>query len=128
MDMRRDAGEDRPEDPDRVETSLSSTNANCVEVAILADGQISVRNGRDLNGAVLLFASDEWRAFIAEVRDGEFDGLGMAMPSNTLRHYNRYSFLQWVLADPWRTLRFALLVAVVTTAAVLAPHLVKLLW
>jgi hypothetical protein len=126
--MSADTGGDHPEGPDQVKSSLSFANGNCVEVAIVADGQIRVRNSRDRDGQVLLFTSEEWRAFLAGVREGEFDGFGMTEPSSARIRDNRYSFLQWVLATPGRTLRFALLLVVLTAAAVLAPHLVKLLW
>lgn len=126
--MRKIADGDRSEDPDRIKPSLSSANGNCVEVATLADGQISVCNSRDPDGPVLLFTPVQWRAFLAGVRHGEFDGFGTTEPSSARIRDNRYSFLQWVLATPGRTLRFALLLVVLTVAAVLAPHLVKLLW
>jgi Domain of unknown function (DUF397) len=59
-----------------VKSSLSFSNGNCVEVASLADSEIGVRNSRDPQGAVLQFTPDEWHAFLAGVRNGEFDGFG----------------------------------------------------
>ncbi len=51
----------------------SHSNANgCVEVARRSDG-IAVRDSKDSDGPVLLFTHHEWRAFLAGVRDGEFD-------------------------------------------------------
>jgi hypothetical protein len=32
-----------------------------------------VRNSRQVTGPVLAFTSDEWRAFVGGVRNGEFD-------------------------------------------------------
>jgi hypothetical protein len=59
-------------------SSLSFSNSNCVEVASLADGEIGVRDSKDAEGAVLRFTSDEWRAFLGGVRNGEFDRFGNA--------------------------------------------------
>jgi hypothetical protein len=52
----------------------SHSGANgCVEVAH-DDDQVAVRDSKDRNGPVLVFTPHEWRAFLAGVRDGEFDG------------------------------------------------------
>ena len=59
-----------------VKSSLSFSNGNCVEVASLPEGEIGVRNSRDAGGPVLRFNSDEWRAFLGGVRNGEFDSFG----------------------------------------------------
>ena len=59
-----------------IKSSLSYANGNCVEVASLPGGQIGVRNSRNSAGPVLTFTSDEWRAFLGGVRNGEFDGFG----------------------------------------------------
>jgi Domain of unknown function (DUF397) len=68
----------RPEGPGSywVKSSLSFANGNCVEVAGLPDGRIGVRNSRDSQGPILRFTSDEWRAFLGGVRNGEFDRFG----------------------------------------------------
>jgi hypothetical protein len=52
---------------------LSHANNNCVEVADLPDGQVGMRDSKDIIGPVLRFRSDEWRAFLHGVRNGEFD-------------------------------------------------------
>ena len=50
-----------------------STNS-CVEVADLAAGRVAVRDGKSGdNSSVLVFSGDEWRAFVAGVKAGEFD-------------------------------------------------------
>jgi Domain of unknown function (DUF397) len=59
-------------------SSLSFSNSNCVEVASLPDGEIGVRDSKDVEGPVLRFTSDEWRAFVGGVRSGEFDRFGNA--------------------------------------------------
>ncbi|MFE3451333.1 DUF397 domain-containing protein [Nonomuraea sp. NPDC059194] len=47
--------------------------AACVEFAQLADGNVALRDSKDEDGPVLVFTQDEWTAFTAGVRDGEFD-------------------------------------------------------
>ena len=59
-----------------VKSSLSFSNSNCVQVASLPDGGIGIRDSKNPGGPVLRFTSDEWRAFIGGVRDGEFDSFG----------------------------------------------------
>jgi hypothetical protein len=59
-------------------SSLSFSNSNCVEVASLPQGEIGVRDSKDVEGPVLRFTSDEWRAFLGGVRNGEFDRFGNA--------------------------------------------------
>lgn len=46
--------------------------ANCVEVSN-ADGAVAVRDSKRTDGAVLVYTSDEWRAFVQGVKAGEFD-------------------------------------------------------
>ncbi|MFC9893324.1 DUF397 domain-containing protein [Nocardia sp. NPDC127579] len=46
---------------------------NGVEVALLADGYVALRNGNDPAEGVLVFTPSEWAAFTAGVHDGEFD-------------------------------------------------------
>jgi len=53
-------------------TSSHSGSSDCVEVAVVAGG-MAVRDSKDPEGAVLRFTAAEWRAFLAGVRDGEFD-------------------------------------------------------
>jgi len=55
-------------------SSYSTGQGNCVEVATEAE-RTSVRDSKDREGPVLAFAPEEWAAFIAGVRSGEF-GLG----------------------------------------------------
>lgn len=51
-------------------SSYSANGNNCVEVA-LVDGQVAVRDSKDRGGPVLYFTGSEWRAFLADARDGE---------------------------------------------------------
>jgi hypothetical protein len=46
--------------------------AGCVEVTIL-ERLVGVRDSKDRQGPVLVFRFDEWNAFLAGVREGEFD-------------------------------------------------------
>jgi hypothetical protein len=45
---------------------------NCVEVAFV-DGAIVVRDSKDPTGPQLVFTENEWDAFVAGAKDGEFD-------------------------------------------------------
>jgi hypothetical protein len=54
-------------------SSRSGPNCdNCVEVAFVG-GAIAVRDSKNPTGAALIFTSDEWDAFVAGAKDGEFD-------------------------------------------------------
>jgi hypothetical protein len=52
-------------------SSYSGANG-CVEVALTAD-VIGVRDTKAQDGPVLRFTPEEWVAFVAGVRNGEFD-------------------------------------------------------
>jgi hypothetical protein len=52
--------------------SARSVTAGCVEVATL-QRVVGVRDSKDRQGPILVFRFDEWNAFLAGVRDGEFD-------------------------------------------------------
>ena len=52
--------------------STKSADVGCVEVATL-ERLVGVRDSKDRQGPVLVFRFDEWDAFTAGVRDGEFD-------------------------------------------------------
>ncbi len=55
-------------------SSRSGTNGgNCVEVALNLPGIVAIRDSKDPDGPRLAFTPAEWNAFIAGVRDGEFD-------------------------------------------------------
>ena len=53
--------------------SSHSGVGSCVEVHLLANGTIGVRDSKDLSQLPLVFTPPEWTAFLAGVRDGEFD-------------------------------------------------------
>ncbi|MGH3785247.1 MAG: DUF397 domain-containing protein [Pseudonocardiaceae bacterium] len=52
-------------------SSYSGVNG-CVEVAVIADG-VLLRDSKDITKEPHHFTPHEWRAFLAGVRDGEFD-------------------------------------------------------
>jgi hypothetical protein len=57
-----------------VKSSLSNgSGGDCVEVARNLPGIVAVRDSKDPDGPKLIFSPDEWRAFAAGIRGGEFD-------------------------------------------------------
>lgn len=53
-------------------SSFCSVNGACVEFAELPGRGVVVRDGKHPAGPVLRFSTEEWRAFVAGVLDGEF--------------------------------------------------------
>ncbi|RBQ20760.1 DUF397 domain-containing protein [Spongiactinospora rosea] len=53
-------------------SSFSGNGASCVEVA-MSGGMVAVRDTKNRAGGMLVFRADEWSAFLAGVRLGEFD-------------------------------------------------------
>jgi len=53
----------------------SNPSGCCVEVAELPNGAIAVRNSRDPAGPALVYTRAEVAAFLAGVKNGEFDDL-----------------------------------------------------
>ncbi len=64
-------------EPDEIEWRKSRRSGpqggNCVEVALLPDGQVAIRNSRHAAGPALLFRPSEWEAFLGGAKNGEFD-------------------------------------------------------
>jgi hypothetical protein len=56
-------------------SSASNPNGSCVEVAKLPGGDVAVRNSRDPYGPALIYTPAEVTAFLAGVKNGEFDDL-----------------------------------------------------
>lgn len=54
-------------------TRSGGNGGDCVEVAVNLPGVVAVRDTKDRDGAALVFTHSEWEAFVAGVRDGEFD-------------------------------------------------------
>jgi Domain of unknown function (DUF397) len=57
-------------------SQASNPSGSCVQVAELADGAIAVRNSRYPSGPALIYTRAEIAAFLAGVKNGEFDDLG----------------------------------------------------
>jgi len=49
-----------------------AVNPACVEVGFVT-AQVLLRDSKDPDGPVLRFTPEEWKAFIAGVKDGQFD-------------------------------------------------------
>jgi Domain of unknown function (DUF397) len=47
----------------------------CIEIGRLANGQVAFRDTKDRSQPALIFANEEWLAFVAGIRAGEFDDL-----------------------------------------------------
>ena len=58
---------------DRFRKSTYSGGVNCVEVRLLPDGRIALRDSKDPSLPPHRFTPDEWNAFLAGVRAGEFN-------------------------------------------------------
>jgi hypothetical protein len=54
-------------------SSFSVANGSCVEVRIMPDGAVAVRDTKDQAGPALMFTPAEWAAFLAGAQQGEFD-------------------------------------------------------
>lgn len=58
-------------------SSYSDNGVNCVEAADLTRTDhrgVAVRDSKDPDGPALLFTPEAFAAFVADVRDGRFDG------------------------------------------------------
>lgn len=54
-------------------STYSGPDGNCVEVAMVSDGNVAVRDTKDNGcGPVLAFTPGEWDAFLSGVSAGEF--------------------------------------------------------
>jgi Domain of unknown function (DUF397) len=56
-------------------SSVSNPSGSCVEVAELPGGAIAMRNSRHPSGPALIYTRAEVAAFLAGVKNGEFDDL-----------------------------------------------------
>jgi hypothetical protein len=52
--------------------STASNASDCVEVAVVRE-TVLLRHSKDPSGPALSFSIAEWKAFLAGVRNGEFD-------------------------------------------------------
>jgi hypothetical protein len=56
-------------------STRSNPSGNCVEVAAMPDGRVAVRDSRHPSGPALVYTRAEISAFLAGVKNGEFDDL-----------------------------------------------------
>jgi Domain of unknown function (DUF397) len=56
-------------------SARSSAQGNCVELARLSGAGVAIRNSRHPEGPALVFTDAELDAFLAGVKDGDFDDL-----------------------------------------------------
>jgi hypothetical protein len=58
-----------------ISTRSSGGGAECVEAGPVRDGsgRIAVRHSRRPEGEIIFYTRAEWDAFVAGVKDGEFD-------------------------------------------------------
>lgn len=55
-------------------SSYSGGAGNCVEIAGNLPGAVGVRDSKDPAGPELVFTPRTWRAFVAKMKNGGFDG------------------------------------------------------
>ncbi|MGH3734534.1 MAG: DUF397 domain-containing protein [Micromonosporaceae bacterium] len=58
-----------------ISSRSGSTDGNCVEAGPLADGsgRVAVRHSKHPDGPAIIYTRAEWDAFVAGVKDHEFD-------------------------------------------------------
>lgn len=56
-------------------SKASNPSGSCVEIALLPDGAIALRNSRHPSGPALIYTRSEIAAFLAGAKAGEFDDL-----------------------------------------------------
>lgn len=55
-------------------TAKSCTANNCVQVGVVDDA-VGIRDSKDPDGAILRYSVNEWKSFVAGVKNGDFDDL-----------------------------------------------------
>jgi hypothetical protein len=53
-------------------STKSIANGQCLEAATLTNGRLIVRDSVDKCGPMAIFAANEWRVFIEEIKNGDF--------------------------------------------------------
>jgi hypothetical protein len=57
----------------RKSSRSGGNGGDCVEVTGDLPGGVAVRDSKDRTGPILVFAPAEWAAFVAGVKEGDFD-------------------------------------------------------
>lgn len=65
-------------------TSRYCPSGSCVEAAVLPNGAVAVRDSKDRNKPPHIFTAEEWAAFIAGAKDGDFDFLDQSQVDQVL--------------------------------------------
>lgn len=68
-------GESLPAVAWHISTRSNSNGGSCVEAGPLLDGsgRVAVRHSKAPDAAVIVYTREEWDAFLAGAKDGEFD-------------------------------------------------------
>ena len=59
-----------------VKARASSSYGQCVQIASVPDGRVAMRDSKDPDGPILLYARAEFKAFLDGALKGDFDGIG----------------------------------------------------
>lgn len=59
----------------RKSTRTQSNGGQCVEAGPITDGsgRVAVRHSHHPDGSIIIYTREEWAAFLAGAKDGEFD-------------------------------------------------------
>lgn len=59
----------------RISSFSNNAGTSCVEAGPLGDGsgRVAVRHSHHPEGSVVVYTREEWKAFVAGARSGEFD-------------------------------------------------------
>jgi hypothetical protein len=60
-----------------VKSSLSYANGNCMEIAAFPNGRIGLRDSKNADGPFLYLTCEQWSEFVAGIRNGDFDCIGV---------------------------------------------------
>ena len=63
-----------------VVSSACNGAGSCVEAGLLPSGEVAVRDNKNPGDAPHVFTPEEWDAFIAGVKAGEFDRAALPTP------------------------------------------------
>ena len=68
-----DGSNNSPTHQRHLKVSSLCGGGECVAVAKLANGNIAIHDKKDLSHKPMVFTHAEWKAFVAGVKNGEFD-------------------------------------------------------